>query len=107
MNNLGVIEERIVWNERFQGEILDFRGKSALTRFDCCEFVKCSLLIDEATEQLAFTECIFCDCNVNQLQASEERALIVRGNVFERPLEERRREFEDKLARALSARAEK
>jgi hypothetical protein len=102
-----LIEERVIWNQRFQGVTLDFRGKSILTRFDCCEFVKCRLLINETTEQLSFTECIFCECNIDQLQTDEERALISRGNLFEPPLEERRIEFEKKLAKALSARADR
>jgi hypothetical protein len=49
----GPTEERVIWRERFQAEYFDFRGKSLFTRFDCCEFVKCTLLIDHGTEQLA------------------------------------------------------
>jgi len=58
MNN-GPTEERVVYRERFQAVCLDFRGKSIFTRYDCCEFVKCTLLIDHATEQLVVTNCIF------------------------------------------------
>jgi hypothetical protein len=49
----GPTEERVIWNERFQGEQFDFRGKVIFTRFDSCEFVKCTLLIDHDTGQLA------------------------------------------------------
>ena len=42
-------EERVIWNERFQGKHFDFRGKMLFTRFDSCEFVKCTLLIDHGT----------------------------------------------------------
>jgi hypothetical protein len=83
----GPTEERIIWRTRFQAQIFDFRGKAVLARFDCCEFVKCTLLIDHGTEQLAFTECAFTDCNVDRLQSDEERRLYVRNNVFHRPLE--------------------
>ena len=63
----GPTEERVIWNERFQGEQFDFRSKIIFTRFDSCEFVKCTLLIDHETAQLAFTECVFKDCNIDKL----------------------------------------
>ena len=63
----GLPEERVIHYERFQAVTFDFRGRSAFIRYDRCEFVKCTLLIDEGTEQLAFTACIFNDCNINQL----------------------------------------
>jgi hypothetical protein len=100
----GPMEERVIWRTRFQAQNFDFSGKLVLTRFDCCEFVKCTLLIDHRTEQLAFTACAFKDCNIDQLEADERRGLYVRDNVFHRPLEERRAEFEYKLAQALAAR---
>jgi hypothetical protein len=79
----------------------------ALTRFDGCEFVKCTLLIDQGTEQLAFTECVFKDCNIDRLEGNGERGLYVRDNFFDRPLEERRAELENRLAQALAARKAK
>jgi hypothetical protein len=103
----GPMEERIIWRKRFQAQTFDLRGKIILTRFDCCEFVKCTVLIDHGTEQLAFTACAFKDCNIDQLEADERRGLYVRDNVFHRPLEERRAEFEHKLAQALAARPNK
>lgn len=45
----GPAEERVIWNERFQGEQFDFRGKIIFIRFDGCEFVNCILLIDHET----------------------------------------------------------
>src|SRR6266480_3409247 len=96
--------ELVIWRERFQAEYFDFRGKSLFTRFDCCEFVKCTLLIDDGTEQLAFTECVFKDCNLDKLDQDEARGLYVRDNFFDRPLEERRADFEKRLAQALVAR---
>ena len=107
MSSDGPTEERIIWRARFQAQIFDFRGKAVLTRFDCCEFVKCTLLVDHGTEHLAFTECAFTDCNVDRLQSDEERGLYVRNNVFHRPLEERRAEFENKLAQVLARRRNK
>jgi hypothetical protein len=103
----GPTEERIVWRERFQAEYFDFRGKSLFTRFDCCEFVKCTLLIDHGTEQLAFTECVFKDCNIDKLEPDVQRGLYVRDNFFDRPLEQRRAELESRLAQALAARKAK
>ena len=103
----GLTEERVIWRERFQAEYFDFRGKSLFTRFDCCEFVKCTLLIDHSTEQLAFTECVFKDCNIDKLEPDEERGLYVRDNFFDRPLDERRAALENRLAQALAARKAK
>src|SRR5437588_8025060 len=71
----GPTEERVIWRERFQAEYFDFRDKSLFTRFDGCEFVKCILLIDHGTEQLAFTECVFKDCNIDKLEADLQRGL--------------------------------
>ena len=42
-------DERVIYRERFQGVYFDFRGKSIFARYDRCEFVKCTLLIDRAT----------------------------------------------------------
>jgi len=98
-------EERVIWRKHFHAEYFDFRGKSLFTRFDGCEFVKCTLLIDRDTEQLAFTGCVFKDCNVDQLEQEEERGLYARDNFFDRPLEERRADFEKRLAQALADRA--
>jgi hypothetical protein len=97
-------DERVIYRERFQGVYLDFRGKSIFARYDRCEFVKCTLLIDRATEQLAFTACVFKDCNIDKLERDEERGLYVMDNFFDCPLEERRAEFENKLAEVLAAR---
>jgi hypothetical protein len=72
-----------------------------------CEFVKCTLLIDHGTEQLAFTECVFKDCNIDKLEADLQRGLYVSDNFFDRPLEERRAEFENRLAQVLAARKAK
>src|SRR6202040_1212539 len=97
-------DERVIYREPFQGVYFDFRGKSIFTRYDRCEFVKCTLLIDHATEQLAFTACIFKDCNIDKLEPDEARGLYVMDNFFDRPLNERRAEFEIRLAQALAAR---
>jgi hypothetical protein len=107
MSSDGPTEERVRWRERFQAQHFDFRGKIIFTRFDGCEFVKCTLLIDHDTGQLTFTECVFKDCNIDKLEEDEERGLYVRNNFFDRPLDERRAEFENKLAQALAARKTK
>ena len=107
MNFVGPTEERVIWRERFQSQHFDFRGKIVFTRFDGCEFVKCTFNIDQHTEQLTFTECVFKDCNIDRLEQDERRGLYVRDNFFDRPLEERRSEFENKLAQTLAARKAK
>jgi hypothetical protein len=100
----GPPEERVLWRERYQAQQFDFRGKIVFVRFDCCEFVKCTLLIDRGTGQLAFTECVFKDCNIDNLEADEERGLYTRDNFIDRPLAERCAEFENRLAQALAGR---
>ena len=52
MNSDDPPDERVIYRKRFQAVYFDFRGKSIFTRYDRCEFVKCTLLIDRATEQL-------------------------------------------------------
>lgn len=79
-------EERVIWRKRFHAQYFDFRGKSLFTRFDGCEFVKCKLLIDQDTEQLAFTGCVFKDCNIDRLEQNEEGGLYDGDNFFDRPL---------------------
>jgi hypothetical protein len=88
-------DERVIYSERFQGEQFDFRGKSI------------TLLIDHATEQLAFTGCVFKDCNIDKLEPDEARGLYVMDNFFDRPLDERWADFEIRLAQALAARKAK
>ena len=51
---MSLTEERVIYRQRFQAYQFDFRSKITFTRFDGCEFVKCTLLIDHGTEQLAF-----------------------------------------------------
>ena len=68
------------------------------------EFVKCTLLIEHETGQLAFTSCVFKDRNIDKLEPDEERGLYVKDNFFNRPIEERRAEFARRLAQVLAAR---
>jgi hypothetical protein len=60
-----------------------------------CTFVKCTLLIDQDTEQLAFTECVFKNCNQRGLYAF---LLMGDGKNYLA----RRFEFEKRLALARS-----
>ena len=73
-------EERVIYLKRFQGVDFDFQGKIVFTRYDHCEFVKCTLLIDRDTEQLAFTNCVFKDCNIDRLQPDEARGIYAKDN---------------------------
>jgi hypothetical protein len=104
MTSIDPPEERVIYRDRFQSVEFDFRGKFVFARYDCCEFVKCTLLIDAATEQLAFTACVFRDCNIDELRSDEKRGLYAVNNVFDRPIDERRADFERRLAQALRAR---
>jgi hypothetical protein len=95
-------EERVSYAQSFFGATFDFRSQILFARFDACVFVNCTILIDTDTEQLAFTGCTFKDCNIDQLVPDEARALIVRDNIFERPIAERKADFEQRLAGALA-----
>jgi hypothetical protein len=53
--------------------------------------------------QLAFTACIFRDCNIDKLEPDEALGFCV----FDRPLEQRRTDFEIRLAQALAGRKAK
>lgn len=97
------LEERIVYSERFQARTLDFRGQLAFTRYDECEFVKCTILIDDQTENLAFTHCSFEDCNISELSPAPDRALLAEGNVFKLPIDVRKADLDERLSKALAA----
>jgi hypothetical protein len=99
-----VNEERVVWNETFYAESFDFRGRMNFCRYDECVFVKCTLLMDADTEQIAFTKCTFKDCNIDSLTADEAQGIISKDNTFEGPLDEQRKGFEERLAAVLSKR---
>ena len=95
-------EERVFWRETFHAHTFDFRGRINFCRFDGCTFVQCTLLINHGTEQLAFTDCTFKDCNITGIDADDARGILVQNNFFDRPIEERRLDFEKRLAAALS-----
>ena len=98
-------EERVFWRETFFAETFDYRSRILFLRFDACVFVDCTLLLDGATEQVAFTGCTFRDCNLDRIDADETRCLIARDNFFHRPLSERKAEFDARLAEALRRRS--
>jgi hypothetical protein len=93
-------EERVFHAQDFFAATFDFRSQIVFLRFDACVFVDCKILIDTDTEQLAFTGCTFKDCNIDRLVPDEARALVVRDNTFERPIAERKADFERRLAEA-------
>lgn len=99
------LEERIVYSERFQARTLDFRGQLTFLRFDECEFVKCTILIDEQTENLAFTHCSFEDCNISELSPSPDRALLAEGNLFKVPIDIRKADLDRRLSAALASKS--
>jgi hypothetical protein len=100
-------EERVVWNEVFYAETFDFRSRLNFSRYDECIFVKCTLLMDADTEQIAFTGCTFKDCNIDRIDADDARGIVSKDNTFERPLDEQRKDFEERLAAVLSQRMPK
>ena len=100
-----VNEERVIWNETFYSETFDFRSRLNFCRYDECSFVKCTLLMDAGTEQIAFTKCTFRDCNLDSIEVDEARSLVSKDNMFEQPLDEQRKDFEERLAAVLNKRA--
>jgi hypothetical protein len=97
-----VNEERVVWNEVFYAQTFDFRGQINFCRYDECTFVKCTLLMDAETEQIAFTGCTFKDCNIDAIEADEARGIASNDNTFERTLDEQRKDFEERLTAVLA-----
>jgi hypothetical protein len=98
------IEERVIYRQRFQGETLDFR-QLAFLRYDECEFVKCTLLMDGETGNLAFTRCSFEDCNLTELTSDETRAILAEDNVFNLPIDDRMADLSKRLAEAVAKRS--
>ena len=97
-------EERVFYAQQFFNETFDLRSQILFWRFDACVFVNCKILLDDFTQQLAFTGCIFEECNIDQPMADEERAVIAYDNFFERPIADRKADFERRLAEALACR---
>ena len=102
-----VYEEQVVWNEVFYAETFDFRGRLNFRRYDECIFVGCKLLMDAGTEQIAFTGCTFEDCDIDRIDTDETGGIVSKDNEFERPLDEQRKDFEERLAAVLSKRISK
>lgn len=107
MNEFEDFEERVIYKQRFQETVLDYRARTCFQRYDCCEFVNATILIDEMTRALAFTNCTFEDCNIDRLTSDEARTLIFRDNTFKAPIEQRRSEFEKRLEHALAKRSDR
>lgn len=97
-------EERAFYEQSFFGATFDFRSRILFSRFDACMFVDCKILLDAATEQLSFTNCVFENCDLDGLAPDDARALIFQGNTFERPAAERKADLEERLAKALASR---
>ncbi|WP_425908243.1 hypothetical protein [Nitrobacter sp. TKz-YC02] len=52
--------------------------------------------MDADTEQIAF-KCTFKDCNIDGIEADEIRGIASKDNTLERPLDEQRQGFEERL----------
>jgi hypothetical protein len=85
------IEEHVIYEERLQGVSLDFRGRPVFLRYDCCKFVKCTILIDDTTTNLSFTACEFEDCNVNAILPNGRRSLMFGTTFLNLPLNNAKR----------------
>ena len=56
MNEFEEFEERVIYKQRFQGTLLDYRARTCFQRYDCCEFVKAMILIDEDRAAALYAE---------------------------------------------------
>lgn len=97
------LEERIVYLERFQGRTFDFRDQLLFVRYDECEFVKCTILMDRTTESLAFTNCSFEECNLTELESIADQGVMASGNNFKLPIEVRKADLHKRLVDAIAA----
>jgi hypothetical protein len=94
----------VFYAQQFLNKAFDLRSQIFFWRFDACVFVNCKILLDNFTQQLAFTSCIFEDCDIDQPMADEQRALIAYDNIVERPIANRKADFERRLMEALARR---
>lgn len=101
MSTISLREERVFWREKYHVRTFDFTSRLNFTRFDDCIFVDCVLLLDDSTEQLAFTNCTFKDCNIDRIDGDIVRCIRSENNTFDRPLAVRKADFEKRLAEAL------
>jgi len=101
VSNINLREERVFWQEVFHGQPFDFTSRLNFKRFDDCVFVDCTLLMDEGTEQLAFTACQFKDCNVDRIDEDTVRGIRSENNTFDKPIALRKADFDKRLAEAL------
>jgi hypothetical protein len=58
--------------------------------------------MDASTEQIAFTGCTFKDCNIGSIDSDEARGIVSKDNTFERPLDDQRKDFEERLVNRRS-----
>ncbi|WP_225649406.1 hypothetical protein [Bradyrhizobium australafricanum] len=93
-------EEHVFWNDTFYAETFDFRGQIHFARFDGCTFMKCTIVLENSAEQLAFTGCAFTDCNIDH--TDEAHGVVARDNFFDRPIAEREADLERRLAESLN-----
>jgi hypothetical protein len=101
VSNINLGEERVFWQEIYHGRTFDFTSRLNFTRFDDCVFVDCTLLIDAGTEQLAFTNCQFKDCNIDHIDEDAIRGIRAEGNFFDRPIADRKSDLDKRLAEAI------
>lgn len=107
MSTINLREERVFWKEAYHRRTFDFRSQLNFTRFDDCIFVDCILLLDEGTEQLAFTSCTFKDCNIDKVEENVVRGIRSENNTFDRPIAVRKADLDKRLAEALQNKARK
>ncbi|RYF38530.1 MAG: hypothetical protein EOO38_24625 [Cytophagaceae bacterium] len=96
-------EERVIYLKRFQGRTFDFRDQLLFARYDECEFVRCTILMDHTTGSLAFTNCSFEECNLTELKSIADQSLFASGNNFKLPIEVRKANLHNRLIEAITA----
>jgi hypothetical protein len=94
----GLRIHRSQWRRR--GRVFAHQWAGEGVEVDAAAPLSCSI-------QLAFTACIFRDCNIDKLEPDEARGFYVIDNFFDRRLERRRTDFETRLAQALAGRKAK
>ena len=101
MSTIDLREERVLWRESYHARTFDFTSRLNFMRFDDCIFVDCVLLLDDGTEQLAFTGCTFKDCNIDRIDEDTVRGIRSENNTFDKPIALRKADFDKRLAEAL------
>ncbi len=105
MDDFSDIEERTIYQERFQGSRLISGGGPGSSGTIVANSLRLRSSLTTRHRVWRLQTVRSKTRNIDYLNSDESRLLVARDNVFKAPIEERRSAFEKRLTDALSARA--